>query len=273
MAGVAAIASFLPLTVSGLVFSSRRTNKALEADNPMVSIMNLDIATGQVFKAGECALNIAQESENKNGITNLITSAEENIKEMSKSAKAFSTAEKVIKFTADHINPIIMVTSGIKIATSDDIEKAALIEVPAVGTMLFVTEPLYKKIVGISKTKRIDGKLIAIEQDPLFKEQIEKAIKKNPFMENQIKAISDFCKTSKFFKHAPNVIKGLGFVFASIGGYELGKCIGELAADKFNVGKNENKKEIKNENLPTKDTKGNQFVQNPFIQEKIHTAA
>jgi hypothetical protein len=271
MAGVAAIASFLPLTVSGLVFSSRRTNKALEADNPMVSIMNLDIATGQVFKASECALNIAQESKNKNGITNFITSAEENIKEMSKGAKALETAGKVVKFTADHINPIIMVTSGIKIATSDDVERAALVEVPAVGTMLFVTEPLYKKLVGISKTKRINGKLVAIEQDPLFKEQIEKAIEKNPFIEKQIKAISDFCKTSKFFKHAPNVLKGLGFVCASAGGYELGEWISKIAVDKF-----ANKKENKHVNpflQKTNKTKENLFTQNPFKQETKHVAA
>ena len=69
MAGVAAITSFLPLVVSSAIFSTRRTNKALEADNPMVSIMNLDIATGQVFKAGECAMNIAQDTKNKTEFT------------------------------------------------------------------------------------------------------------------------------------------------------------------------------------------------------------
>ena len=122
-----------------------------------------------------------------------------------------------------------------------------------------------------SKTKRINGKLVAVEQDPLFKAQIEKAIKQNPFIEKQIKAMSDFCKTSKFFKHAPNIIKGLGFVLASIGGYELGKCIGELAADKFTVSKN--KKDTKQENLFTKETDVNQFTQNPFIQERNHAAA
>ncbi len=271
MAGVATITAFLPLAISSAIFSTRRTNKALEADNPMVSIMNMDIATGQVFKAGECAMNIAQETKNKSGITNIITSAEENIKEMSKGAKALSTAEKVIKFTADNINPIIMVTSGIKIATSDDVERAAYIEIPAVGTMLFVTEPLYKKMVGMSKTKRIDGKLVEIEKDPLFKEQIEKAIKKTPFIEKQIKAMNDFCKTSRFFKHAPNILKGLGFVCASISGYELGKLAGELAADKF-AGKKVNK-----HNNPfareTKVTNENLFAQNPFKQEAKHAAA
>lgn len=262
MAGVATIASFLPLTVSGLVFSSRRTNKALEADNPMVSIMNLDIATGQVFKASECAMNIAQESKNKNGITNFITSAEENIKEMSKGAKALETAGKVVKFTADHINPIIMVTSGIKIATSDDAERAALVEVPAVGTMLFVTEPLYKKLVGISKTKRIDGKLVAIEQEALYK--------KNPFLKKQVEAISDLCATTKFFKHAPNVLKGLGFVIASISGYELGKYLGETAADKFAS----KESTVSNSSVFNKtEQKDNLFAKNQFKQEAKHVAA
>ena len=262
MAGVATIASFLPLTVSGLVFSSRRTNKALEADNPMVSIMNLDIATGQVFKAGECAMNIAQETKNKNGITNFITSAEENIKEASKGAKALGAVEKIVKFTADHINPIIMVTSGIKIGTSDDVERAALIEVPAVGTMLFVTEPLYKKLVGISKTKRIDGKLVAIEQEALYK--------KNPFIKKQVEAISDLCATTKFFKHAPNILKGLGFVIASISGYELGKYLGEIAAEKF-----AGKEGTKSNPFDYKKTeqKDNLFAQNQFKQETKHAAA
>ncbi len=228
MAGLA-IASFLPSIVSGTIFSSRRTNRAVEATNPMVSVMNLDIATGQIFKAAEGAVNIAQETKNSNGIANLITTAEENIKEMSKGAKVMQGVGKAVKFTADHINPIIMVTSGVKVATSNDKERAALTEVPAVATMLFVTEPAYKKFMGIAKNKRVDGKLVAIEQEALYK--------RNPFLKKQAEALNDYCATKKLFnvsmKHAPKVLKGLGFVAASISGYELGRLAGEYAADRL----------------------------------------
>ena len=251
MAGVAAITSFLPLTISGLIFSSRRLNKAIEADDPMVSIMNLDIATGQVFKASECAMNIAEESKKNNIIPNLMTSAEENIKNASKGAKALQAAEKAIKFTADHINPIIMVTSGVKIATSDDKERTAMTEVPAVATMLFVGEPAYKKLTGIAKNKRVNGKLTAIEQEALYK--------KNPFLKKQAEALNDFCATKKFLKHAPKVLKGLGFVGASICSYELGKAAGTIAADKILGEKNSSEQNL--------------FARNEFKQTNAHAAA
>ena len=218
-AGLSALTAFLPTITSGTVFSMRRTNNAVEASNPFVSAMNLDVAGGQVFKAGESVVNVAKEA--KGDWAKYALSASENIKNMS------GGLLKVAQFTADNINPLICVTSGVKIATADDPTRTAMEEVPGVVGMLFVTEPMYKKFAGINKTERVNGNLVAKEIDaknPLY-------FKNNPFIEKQAAAIYDYCSVRKGLKHAPKILKGLGFVAASIFGYKSFKYAGSKCAD------------------------------------------
>lgn len=248
--------AIMPLIFSNGTFCTRRTQSgadALTAGNPFVGMMNMDIAAGQVLKAAECASDMAKES--KSTIATGITSAEESIKALSKGDKVLSGAGKVMSFTADHINPLICATGAVKVLTADDKEDAAIREGLGLGTM-FAFEGAAKKVLGMPKTVKYDAKKMKIKEDGIYKikngaeELLAKKGKynitdgkkvvilrdsilgtKNPFSEEQCAAVKDFCKTSEFVnktaKYIPGVLKGLGFVCASIGGYKLGMALAD----------------------------------------------
>ena len=93
------ISSFMPSIVSSGIFSSRRADKGIDAlasNNPFVSAMNFDIATGQVANAAKGVANIARESSNS--VASGIVSAEEAIKNLSKTDKFLNGVSKVVNF-------------------------------------------------------------------------------------------------------------------------------------------------------------------------------
>ena len=71
--------------------------------------------------------------------------------------------------------------------------------------------------------KKIDGKRVAVAREALYK--------RNPFVEKQVSALKDYCATKTFFnkslKFLPGMLKGIGFVCASIGGYKLGTVLAD----------------------------------------------
>lgn len=208
-AGLAAIS---PIT-SSFIFSTRRANngvEAINASNPLVGAMNLDIAGGQITNAAKGVADIARES--KNAIATEIISAEKSIKALGKADKFMRGCGKVLQFTADNINPLICATGVVKVACSDNKVDEGITEGAAIGTMLGVSEPMAKRILGLGKHK-------------------EGLYKKNPFLAKQADVVKDYCETTKLFnkvslKALPGIGKGLGFVAASIGGYQLGHKIG-----------------------------------------------
>ena len=215
------ISAFMPSITSSGIFSSRRANNganAMASNNPFVGLMNFDIAGGQILNAAKGVSNIARES--KNSLATNIISAEESIKKMAKGDKVVSGFGKVLNFTADHINPLICATGAIKVLTADDKADAAVREGLALGTM-FASEAAAKRIIGMPIIKKIDGKRVAVAREGLYK--------KNPFASKQVEALKDFCNTKTFcnksLKFLPGVLKGLGFVAASICGYQLGTAI------------------------------------------------
>lgn len=246
-----AIAAFAPSIASNGVFLVRRSNSGFEAldnNNPFVAAMNLDVAGGQVLKAGSGLSEIAKNS--KHELATGFTGAEESIKTLSKTNKLVNCAGKVLSYTAEHINPIICATGAVKVLTSDDKEEAALREGLALGTM-FASEAAAKRILGMPIIEKFDSKTMSIEKDGVYKlvngkkELISKTgeykvttgnklvisrkglYKKNPFIEKQVSAFKDYCETTKILnkslKFVPPALKGLvGFAGASIGGYAFG---------------------------------------------------
>ena len=207
------LAAISPIT-SSFIFSTRRANsgiEALNASNPIVGAMNLDIAGGQITNAAKGIAEVARDS--KHYLASEILSAEESIKALSKSDKIVRGIGKVLDFTAKNINPLICATGALKVAcTKEDKVDTAITEGAAIGTMLGVTEPGAKRILGLGKHK-----------DGLYKQ--------NPFLNKQAEALKDYCNTKKLFdsvslKGVPAILKGLGFVTASIAGYKLGHYIG-----------------------------------------------
>ncbi len=250
-----AISAFMPSIVSSGIFSTRRANSgvdALSANNPFVGAMNMDIAAGQVANAAKGIATIAKEE--KNVLYNGIVSAENMIKTAQKSNKFVNGLGKVVNFTADNINPVIVGTSVIKVATAKDKEDAVIQEGIALPTM-FLFEAGAKRFVGMPINKKFDPKTMEITKDGLYqiiggkKELVAKAgmykiidgkkvsisreglYKSNPFLNKQAKAINDFCETKKLFnkslKFVPGVLKGSAFVCASIAGYKLGTIIAD----------------------------------------------
>ncbi len=224
---VQAISSILP----SFIFSTRRTNNGLnEADNnnPAVALMNWNIAAGQLFKAAKETANAARGLHTT--VAEKIISAEEKIKTLAYGDKIAEGAGKVIGFTANNINPLICATGAVKVACSDD-KQSALIQEASALTGMFTAEKTAKILLGLPHKRWINGKRVRIQEEAKLKTWT----KNNPFVQEQIKTLKDYAKTSEFaskaVKYAPSIIKGLGFVAASIAGYKLGSYLGEKISD------------------------------------------
>lgn len=210
--GISSIALLTPIVASNAVFSARRATKGVDnlSENPAYGVMNMDIAAGQTFKGTKAAMTLASAGEGAG-------SAMENIKKVSNSNKFFKGASKIINFTADHINPIICATSGIKVLTADDKVDEASRETLALSAM-FGAEACAKRFVGMPYTKKVEGKNVTFERKGLYKKLLS---------EKQNQALEDFIKTKHSMKYLAGGAKGLMFVGASITGYKLGNMIAD----------------------------------------------
>ena len=216
--GIAAIALFAPIVASNAIFSARRVSRGANAleDNPMYALANFDIAAGQILKGGRAAKGLAIVADPS--FENATKGATDAIKNASKSSKFLQGAGKVINFTADNINPIIIVASGIKVLGADDKVEEAGRETLRLGCM-FGSEALVKDFVGMPYTKKVNGKNVTFKREGSYKKI---------FTEKQLKAVQDFCATKKAMKYLPGAAKGLIFVGASIAGYKLGDKLSDV---------------------------------------------
>lgn len=221
--GLTAIALFSPVVASNAIFSARRASNGIDSmeKNPLFGIANMDIAAAQVVKGGRAAKAIAMTTDES--FAEGIQSARNSIIRMSNKNKLLKNFGKVVKTTANYINPVIIGAGALKVAGSDDKLDATAREATALTTM-FGSEYAMKEFVGMPVT--VNGKVE--HQDGLYKKL---------FSEKQIKAIKDFCETKKYLKCAPGITKGLLFVGASIGGYQLGEKIANnlLGEEKVSV--------------------------------------
>ena len=228
-AGLSAITD----VTKNVIFSTRRADKAVNADNIAVSVGNADVASGQVKNAMSGVETLLEES--KSTYATGFKGAKEAISSLSKQNAFLEGTGKVIGFTADHINPIITAVGGIKVLTADDKKDALAHETLALGTM-FACEAAAKNILEMEKKVKdpITGLKTSVKRTAFYKS--------NPFLKAQSekieKTINDYCSTKKLFdkislKPLPSVAKGLLFVGASIGGYVLGEKIHETIKDNF----------------------------------------
>lgn len=209
--GLTAIALFSPVVASNAIFSVRRASKGIDSmnSNPLFGVANMDIAAAQVVKGGRAAKEIAMTTDES--FVEGIQSASKRIKEMSNGNKLLNGVGKVVKTTANYINPVIIGTGALQVAGSNDKLDATARESTALITM-FGSEYAMKEFIGMPVT--VNGKVE--HRDGLYKKM---------FSEKYVKAIKDFCETRTYFKCVPGIAKGLLFVGASIGGYQLGEKI------------------------------------------------
>ena len=82
---------------------------------------------------------------------------------------------------------------------------------------------LMEKNILLQKMASIDNNKVVITKDGLYKN--------NPFIDKQVSALNDYCETTKLcnksLKFVPGMLKGLGFVCASIAGYKLGMAVAD----------------------------------------------
>ena len=215
-AGIASIALLTPVVASNAVFSARRMSRGVDAmeENPLFALANLDIAAAQILKGGRAvkALTVATEPT-----AEIATKGAANvIKETGTASKLLKGAGKVIRFTADYINPVIVAAGAIKVAGSDDKLDAAARESTSLLCM-FGAEAFAKDFVGMPFTEKINGKVVTKAREGSYKKLLD-----NVFSQKQKDAIQNFAKTKKGLAGG---IKGLIFCGASIAGYQLGNML------------------------------------------------
>lgn len=226
-AGIASIALFGPIVASNAVFSARRASRGIDAidENPLFALTNFDIAAAQVLKGGRAAKALAITAD---PTLNIATKgAAETIKSTSMAGKVLKGAGKVVKFTADHINPVIIGGGIIKTLGSEDKLDTGAKESTALLCM-FGAEGAMKKFVGMPITEKVNGKIVTKSRDGAYKKL---------FKAEQLKAMKDFfavektmaecTNLQKVLKVVPGATKGLLFVGASIAGYSIGQKIAE----------------------------------------------
>ena len=230
----AAISAILPSIVSGVTFSTRRGNRGANSNNMVEGTANCIIAGGQSFKAFECSAELAKNFESS-GLGNKIITATEAISEYSKGDKVLKGLGNGLKFVGEYVNHFITLTEGLRVLCADDKEGAAVESAFALGTM-FTFEKCAKKVLGISKFTRVNGVITPIPQKALYEEV--KVVKE--CVEKFVNWCSKTNVLGHSLEHLPSVLRGLGFVCASIAGYRTGAYIGRKIVSFFRGEKEDN---------------------------------
>ncbi len=244
------LALFAPVVASSSIFAARRVGRGIDAmddHHPLYGAANMVIAGGQTLKGIRAAQGLTETAH--------ITSASDSInamsnafKGLSESSKFFKFFSKLLNFASNNVNPLICGASAIKVIGSDDKADTASREILGLATM-FGFENAAKRILGMPyKGIHLDGTSEMVAREALYH--------KSPFIEKQVKALEDYCRTKKLFNKisltsVPGVLKGIFFVCASIAGYKIGGKIASILLGKEeNSTKNTNKKKIiMNDNL------------------------
>lgn len=126
---------------------------------------------------------------------------------VAKHDKVVSALGKGVNFLSQHVNPIICVTSGIKVLNSDDKKSEAIKQTSALSSMFIVEHAMKKNFDNIREIKG---------------------------MEKVADKFMKFAKNMKCEKTLPAIIHGIAFVAGSTLAYAAGEKFGTLAAQEIN---------------------------------------
>lgn len=216
-AGLSSIALLTPIIASNAIFSARRASRGVEAidEKPIYGAMNMNIAAGQVFKGLKATQALAAAADP------IIAEELSSFGKVLKSNNMLKCVGKVVDFTANNINPLIVATSGIKVLGSEDKVDVAAREALALTTM-FSAEAAAKKVLGMPKI--VNNKFI--KGTSVFDKEEYKTVKKVVEKLNE-KCDRVICNGKISLKGVPGALKGLAFVGASILGYKLGNAVAD----------------------------------------------
>ncbi|MBD5402491.1 hypothetical protein HDR58_06795 [bacterium] len=139
--------------VATVGFALRNIDKTSSGD-----FGRLPVAVGQTYNALKAALNM----------DNSISKTAKNIFnagiEVAKSDKVFNGVSKTVKFASEHVNPLIVCSSGVKVLLADD-KKSAIISEGGCLAGMFLTEGLMKKHLN----KVLDKLPVSAKWKPIIK--------------------------------------------------------------------------------------------------------
>lgn len=123
--------------------------------------------------------------------------------------KIFDYAYKAVDIASKSVNPLICISSGIDVLTSDDKESALVTNAAALGSM-FAVESLMKKHLGsaLKDISQIKG--------------VNKVTEK----------VMNFASKHKHGGKLPEIVQGVAFVVGSCAAYGCGEKFGSMVAKK-----------------------------------------
>ena len=190
--------------VSSTIFCARSTNKVENGD-----ISRLPVAIGQTRNV----VNTVMTFDSALGKT-----AHTAVKALELAAKNDSFLKYVgkgVNFVGDHINPLIIFSAGVKVATADDKTSAAIQQASALSAMFTVEHAMGKYL-----QKGVDDSI----------KNIKKLEDKKGF-EGIIKSVRGFIEKHKLQGKLSKVIYGVLFVVGSCSAYSVGQKFGTNVAN------------------------------------------
>lgn len=117
---------------------------------------------------GQCAAVVKAGSQYNNTVSKQTKAVLNTFEEIAKSDKVFGGLTKAVKFASDHVNPLIVASSGVKVLTSDD-KKSAIIAESGCLAGMFLGEGWMKKNLDRILTKLpINKKWLPIIKGVIF---------------------------------------------------------------------------------------------------------
>lgn len=177
--------------VSSAIFCARNVDKAEEQGKTA----RWAVAAGQAKKVTDYVTTL----DNKVGKTT--KTAVESLHKAAKSEKLLEAAGKAVDFASKNINPLICVSSGIDVLTSDDKEAALVTNAAALGSMFTVEKLMKEHMDDLPKMDWLKGITAKVEK---------------------------FAKANHCEKGLPKIIHGVAFVIGSCTAYSAGENFGKL---------------------------------------------
>ena len=164
------------------------------------------VATGQ-------GVNVIREiGKLDNAAGDAIRSTTSIFSDMAKGSKILNYTGKALDFASKNVNPLICVSSGLKVISSDNKAETALTEIGALSGM-FLGEGLWKRVQhSLINEKTVGSAIEKLSANPNAKKYLGKIL------------------NSKFAGKYAELLKGLIFVTVSISSYAIGQNLGKNVA-------------------------------------------
>lgn len=183
-----------PNIVSSAIFGVRNYEKGNDGH-----VVRYAVAAGQAKKV----VDYVSQLDNTVGRTTKTATQAFGI--ASKDSIFLEGAGKVAKFSSSHINPLIVASAVLDVATSENKEETAVISATSLGTMFTVENLMKKHLKDVPKMK---------------------------CFEKVTQAVNKLAKGTKYGKYVAPVLEGVAFVVGSCTAYSVGQKFGEVLVGK-----------------------------------------